>query len=121
MKWLSLALALSLSTATYAQTAPIPEQTPTAEVKLTNNDKEAFVAAYGKVAVIQEKYSQQLTEKSTPEEINKVTQAAQGEMADVITKQEGIDIPKYNQILVALETDQKLREEIQKKLEGKKM
>lgn len=114
---IALSFSLIFSTQAFSQEAPPPAPQAAKAVELTSKDKDAFVKVYGKIQTIQQKYTNQLNDKSTPEEVNKVSQTAQAEMAETINKEKDIDIPKYNQILMALESDQKLREEIQEKLQ----
>lgn len=107
MKWFSLLLVFSLFSFAHAGESEA----------FTETDKQAFADAYVKVSQIQQKYQAQVQPDASEADIQQLTQAAQTEMVEAIEAQEGIDVEKYNQILVALESNTSLREGIQKLLQ----
>lgn len=119
---LALVMALGLSGAVLAQTQdePLPDE-PTepgeefplpADEPITDTDLQRFVDVQDRLQSIVDEYSARLESAEDSDEALQLQQEA-GELMMQAVEDTGLDVETYNNIAVAIETDEALRERIQ--------
>ncbi|WP_111642105.1 DUF4168 domain-containing protein [Marinimicrobium alkaliphilum] len=81
------------------------------EVNVSDEEVDAFVAAYIAVQTINQEYTEKLQAAESPEDATELQQQAQGEMQQAVTDS-GISIEEYQQIANLANQDEGLRDRI---------
>ena len=112
---LVLMMSLGLSAAVAAQDAggEMDQMPGTAEIN--DADLERFVEVQSDIQEITVEYSARLESVENPEEAAQLQQEASQMMVEAV-EDTGLDVAAYNNIAVALESDEELRERVQSML-----
>jgi hypothetical protein len=97
----------------YGAQTPPPDEVMKTEVSARELDQ--FAAAARQVQGIHQAAQQEIQAAKSPEDQAAIQQQAQQEMVTVIEAQ-GLTIPRYEQIVVAMRTDEAVAERIMKRL-----
>ena len=129
---LALLMALGLSVFSVAQTQdePFPDEPPAdeppvpgeqppmpGEEPISDEDLQRFVDVQDQLQAIVDEYSVRLETAESPEEALELQQEA-GELMMEAVEDTGLDVETYNEIAVAIEVDEGLRQRIQNMMEG---
>ena len=115
MTRISSILAALLMALGFAATAAAQEDATTdmpGEAEVTDTDLERFVEVQTDIQEITAEYSARLEGVEDPEEAAQLQQEASQMMVEAV-EDTGLDVATYNNIAVALETDEELRERVQ--------
>jgi hypothetical protein len=97
----------------YGAQTPPPDEVMKTEV--SSRELDQFAAAAKQVQGIHQAAQQEIQAAQSAEDQTKIQQQAQQEMVTVIEAQ-GLTIPRYEQIVVAMRTDEAVAERIMKRL-----
>ncbi|SFX69473.1 DUF4168 domain-containing protein [Marinospirillum alkaliphilum] len=112
------ALMLGFSVAATAQQAGTASDSASmapqhqAQVEFSDVDLEKFVGVQGTLEEIRQDYTQRLEAAGDQEAANRLQQEA-GQLMVEAVQDEGLDVETYNQIAMALQTDQQLRDRVE--------
>lgn len=95
--------------ATTQQGAPGQMGGQTAQI--SDNDLEKFASAESKVTEIREEFSEKLAEAESQEKAQSLQMEAQEKMVEAV-RDEGMEIPKYNEIATRLQSDPELQQRV---------
>ncbi|KKN91056.1 hypothetical protein LCGC14_0222580 [marine sediment metagenome] len=82
------------------------------QAQLSDQDLEKFASAESKVSEIREEFSARLSEANDQEEAQNLQMEAQEKMVEAV-EEEGLPIPKYNEIATRMQTDAELQQRIE--------
>ena len=89
-----------------------------AAAEMSDEKLKAVASAYIKVFEVQQTYAPRIETAETPEEANRLQQAANQEMMDVIENEENVTVEDYNDVITALRDDEELRDRLQAQVDA---
>ena len=82
-----------------------------ATTKISDSELEKFASAESKVSEIRTEFSEKLAEAESQEKAQSLQMEAQEKMVEAV-RDEGMEIPKYNEIATRLQSDPELQQRV---------
>lgn len=95
-----------------APSAQPPQQSQQLSENISDAELQKFVGVQGTLEEIRHEYTQRLEATNDQDAANQLQQEA-GQLMVKAVEDEGLDVEVYNQIAMALQTDEKLRERVE--------
>ncbi|NKI34622.1 DUF4168 domain-containing protein [Wenzhouxiangella sp. XN79A] len=120
MNYLKLTTAALFTAALLLSGAALAQQPPAAaapDTEVSDRELNAFLDARESIAAIQQDYSQRLENTQEPEKANELQQAANEEMIQAV-EDSGLDVERFNTIVMAIQNDPELQRKLQEQIGG---